>query len=556
LYVVVLVLRWAVLSIDRGGWLRALVDRASTLTLGTPAAVLFVPAVLGAPLALTLFLRQGWVYWAGIPAQDITYIPQSTVVVGFGTAMIVGWLLHRQTEILQSFARRWLAHFVIALAATAYCCWVAGTRFTFVPPPMGAGKAFFAASYVVATWSWIFAVIGVAVRYLSNPSPVRRYIADASYWIYIAHLPLVAALAVMVRDWPVHWSLKYGFMLAVSFTALFVSYHFLVRPTVIGEWLNGRRYPRRSDSARERARSGPGPIGEAETVASLDSVIRRHGEIVALQGVDLAIARGELVALLGPNGAGKTSAIELWLGLAEPQAGRALLLGGSPLDLGRRRGIGVMMQEVALAQGMKVRELIDQTASYYPEPMSVAEAMDTAGITALGSRRYDKLSGGQKRQVQFALAICGRPSVLFLDEPTVGLDVAARAALWAAIRKLRESGCSILLTTHYLEEAEALADRVVVLANGHVVASGSVADMRAVVSHRLIRCESALSAEELGRWPGVISAARAGGRMLITTSDVEGVLRRLLTSDLSVAHLEVEQAGLTEAFLQLTRRAA
>jgi ABC-type multidrug transport system ATPase subunit len=188
--------------------------------------------------------------------------------------------------------------------------------------------------------------------------------------------------------------------------------------------------------------------------------------------------------------------------------------------------------------------------------MSVQQAMSMADIAPLASRVYEKLSGGQKRQVQFALAICGRPSVLFLDEPTVGLDVAARESLWSAIRKLREAGCSILLTTHYLEEAEALADRVVVLAKGRVIASGSVDEMRAVVSRRLIRCESSVPTEDLAGWPGVISASRAGGRLVITTADVEGVLRRLLATDLSVAHLEVQQAGLAEAFVELTKRAA
>jgi ABC-type multidrug transport system ATPase subunit len=460
-------------------------------------------------------------------------------MVGFGTAMVVGWLLQRRSDLLQSFAKRWVAHLVVALAATAYCCSVAGPKFTFLPPPMVGAKALFAASYVVALWSWIFAIVGAAVRFWSHESRVRRYVADSSYWIYLVHLPVVAALDIVVRGWHVHWALKYGFVVAVSFGVLFASYHLFVRPL------------------RRKAISHPAvTAATGDVIASLESVTRRYGKTVALEGVDLALRRGELVALLGANGAGKTSAIGLWLGLAEPEEGRATLLGGSPLDTEQRRGIGVMMQDVTLAQGMRVRELIAQTASYYPNPMSVEEAMATAHITELASRAYDKLSGGQKRQVQFALAICGRPSVLFLDEPTVGLDVTARENLWAAIRKLRESGCSILLTTHYLEEAEALADRVVVLAKGRVVASGSVDEMRAVVSRRLIRCQSVLSVEELAGWPGVISVARAGGRLVITATDAEGVLRRLLSRDLTVAHVEVQQAGLAEAFVELTREAA
>ncbi len=293
-----------------------------------------------------------------------------------------------------------------------------------------------------------------------------------------------------------------------------------------------------------------------ESVASLAAVTRRYGKVVALDNVDLSLRRGELLALLGPNGAGKSSAIALWLGLGQPDAGQATLLGGSPLDIDRRRGIGVMMQDVALTHGMKVRELIAQTASYYPLPMDVAEALAITNTASLAGRVYDKLSGGQKRQVQFALAIVGRPAVLFLDEPTVGLDVEARGHLWAAIRQLRASGCSILLTTHYLEEAEVLADRVVVLAKGRVVASGTVEEVRSIVSRRRIRCDSSLPVEDLSSWPGVISAARDNGRVTIMTASAEGVLRRLLSTDARVANVEVQQAGLAEAFVELTREAA
>jgi ABC-type multidrug transport system ATPase subunit/peptidoglycan/LPS O-acetylase OafA/YrhL len=553
LYPLTLGLRRAILWIDRRGVLCAALDRAAPALFATPAAVLLAPALLGAPLGLTLFLRENWIYWGGIPAQEMTYIPQLTGIVGFGTAVVAGWLLHRNRDLLQSLERRWVAHLVIALAATAYCSSVAGTKFVILPAPQNLAKAFFAASFVVASWSWVFAIIGAAVRYWSHQSRIRRYIADSSYWIYIAHLPVVAALDVLVHGWPVHWSVKYGFVLAVSFGLLFTSYHFLVRPTFLGEWLNGRKNPRRQPSERASSPGATIPDGDVTTVASLESVTRRYDKVLALDGMSLSLARSELVALLGPNGAGKTSAIGLWLGLAEPQEGRVTLLGGSPLDVERRRGIGVMMQDVTLAPGMRVRELITQTASYYPDPMSVEEAMAVAQITGLALRVYDKLSGGQKRQVQFALAICGRPSVLFLDEPTVGLDIAARENLWDAIRKLRQSGCSILLTTHYLEEAEALADRVVVLARGRVIASGTVDEIRALVSRRLIRCKSMLSVQDLSSWPGVISANHAVGRLVLTVSDAEGVLRRLLASDLNVTHIEVQQAGLAEAFVELTK---
>ena len=193
---------------------------------------------------------------------------------------------------------------------------------------------------------------------------------------------------------------------------------------------------------------------------------KRYGKTVALAGLDLNVRRGELLALLGPNGAGKSTAISLWLGLLEPDAGNARLFGGSPLDVETRRRVGVMMQEVGLTPELRVRELVELTASYYPEPLSTQRDALAHAHRGAGRPSYAKLSAGQKRQVQFALAICGRPPLLFLDEPTVGLDVEARETMWRTIRALLAQGCSIVLTTHYLEEAEALADRVAVLANG------------------------------------------------------------------------------------------
>ena len=214
------------------------------------------------------------------------------------------------------------------------------------------------------------------------------------------------------------------------------------------------------------------------------------------------------------------------------------------------------MQDVSLANGMRVRELIAQTSSYYADPRAVDETLRVARIEALAGRKYDKLSGGQKRQVQFALAICGRPAVLFLDEPSVGLDIEARTAMWETIRALLREGTSILLTTHYLEEAEALADRVVVLAHGRVIASGSVDEIRSLVSRREIRCESSVPVETLRSWPGVLDVALESQGVKLTVTDAESILRRLFAADAGVARLEVRQAGLAEAFTHLTQEAA
>ncbi len=298
------------------------------------------------------------------------------------------------------------------------------------------------------------------------------------------------------------------------------------------------------------------PPGLTACVAGLHAAGRRYGATVALDDVDLTLRPGELLALLGPNGAGKSTAIALLLGLTQPDAGTATLLGGSPLQIRRRRGIGVMMQDVILTYGLRVHELIAQTASYYPNPLGVAETMALTQTQGLAQRVYEKLSGGQKRQVQFAVAVCGRPAVLFLDEPTVGLDIAARENLWATVRQLRAAGTSILLTTHYLEEAEALADRVIVLAGGRVVASGTVESMRALVGRRQIRCDSQLDTAELLQWPGVVSVQRTDQRLTIIATDAEAVLRQLLHADLRIANLEVQRPGLAEAFVELTREAA
>ena len=291
-------------------------------------------------------------------------------------------------------------------------------------------------------------------------------------------------------------------------------------------------------------------------LAALHAAHKRYGARPALCGVDLALAPGQLHALLGPNGAGKTTAIGLLLGLLRPDGGRAELFGADPQQLAPRRRIGVMLQTGALPETLRVGELLRQTAGYYPRPLTPAETARRAGITDLLARPYGKLSGGQQRRVQFALAICGRPELLFLDEPTVGLDIEARQALWATIRALVAEGCGVLLTTHYLEEAEALADRVTVLAQGRVLAAGTVAEIRARTQRTRIRCRSALAPEALRDWDGVLDAAFEDGLLSLGVREPEPVLRRLLAADATLSALEVRRAGLAEAFTELTREAA
>lgn len=288
-------------------------------------------------------------------------------------------------------------------------------------------------------------------------------------------------------------------------------------------------------------------------IACLEHVSKRYGSVTALDGIDLHIHRGELLALLGPNGAGKSTGIGLLLGLHRADSGSVTLFGRDPQDIDARRRIGVMLQSANLPATLKVSEHLSLTCSYYPEPRSLKECAELAGIADLLGRRYGELSGGQQRRVQFAMAMAGRPEILFLDEPTVGMDIAARQSLWTAIRKLVAGGCAVVLTTHYLEEAEALADRVCVIAKGRVISEGSVDALRARVALRRIRCVTSVDAETVASWPEVASVELQQGRLMIATAQAEVVVRRLLHADASLSELEVQRAGLAEAFTEITR---
>jgi ABC-type multidrug transport system ATPase subunit/peptidoglycan/LPS O-acetylase OafA/YrhL len=551
LYAGVLALRALVVRFDGQNKLRNLVDSMVEASIRMRIAVF----TLGIPLAGTLMTLPMWFYWQGIPTPDMSLIPELPATTGFATAFIFGWLVHRSPAALQAISRGWFANLALGIVATG---WLLHTLHATPMAQPGFTKTLFALAFGVAVWGWVLGLTGAALRFLANYSAARRYIADASYWIYLAHLPVVAALQVWVGHWPLHWGVKYPLILVASFALLFTSYHWLVRPTFIGQLLNGRKHalrqPKPSSVAAQIA--APAVPDARAPVAELRSITKKFGGTVALSGVDLELKPGELLALLGPNGAGKTTAISLWLGLAEPDAGQVTLLGGSPLDVQRRRGLGVMMQEVEMYKELKVRELIELASSYYRDPLPLEETLRRAGIASLADKLYGKLSGGQKRQAQFAVAICGRPRVLFLDEPTVGLDVQARETLWLNVRILLAEGCSIVLTTHYLEEAEALASRVAVLAKGRVIASGSVDEMRALVARRQISCETTLDAEAVKQWPGVLEARRRCSRLELVAVDAEAVVRRLLSEDPDLRRLEVREAGLSDAFNELTREAA
>src|SRR5246127_4928969 len=260
-------------------------------------------------------------------------------------------------------------------------------------------------------------------------------------------------------------------------------------------------------------------------VASLENVNKNYGSVRALRGVDFRVRAGELVALLGPNGAGKTTAVKLLLGLMQPNSGRARVFGGDPTNPENRKRTGAMLQVGRVPETLRVREHIDLFSSYYEKPMSAAEVLAAVGLEKLRDRKFGDLSGGQRQRVLFALAICGDPDLLFLDEPTVGLDVEARRALWEEIRSLVDRGKTVVLTTHYLEEADALADRIAVINQGEIIAEGTPAEIKAKTSGKRIRCSTALDIEFLLQLPGVTDVRQNRDAVELHTREAEPVVR-------------------------------
>ena len=293
--------------------------------------------------------------------------------------------------------------------------------------------------------------------------------------------------------------------------------------------------------------------GDAGVVASLEAVNRNYGEVRALKGVNFRIRAGELVALLGPNGAGKTTAVKLLLGLLQPNGGKVRVFGGDPTNPENRMRTGAMLQVGRVPETLRVREHIDLFSSYYQNPMPAAAVLAAAGLEKLSDRKFGDLSGGQRQRVLFALAICGNPDLLFLDEPTVGLDVEARRMLWDEIRQLVGRGKTVLLTTHYLQEADALADRVAVINKGEIIAEGTPADIKAQTAGKRIRCITSLTMETLRQIPGVTEVKRDRDAVELNAAEAEFVVRELLSRDQGLSGLEVAAAGLEEAFLALTQ---
>lgn len=286
-------------------------------------------------------------------------------------------------------------------------------------------------------------------------------------------------------------------------------------------------------------------------VATLSSVTKKYGEVTALRDVSLNVRQGELLAVLGPNGAGKTTAIRLLLGLSAPASGKVAVFGQDPRNVSTRRRVGAMLQVSKVPETLKVREHIDLFCSYYPKPLSQKAILSAAGLEGLENRLFGKLSGGEKQRVLFALAICGDPQLVFLDEPTVGLDVNTRYLIWNQIRRLIQDGRTVVLTTHYLEEVDALADRVIVLNHGTVVAEGSPSEIKARTAQRKIRCSTRIPLEQVWAIPAVSDVLARDTRIEILTSQVEPVLRELFSRDPNLSSLDISTSSLEEAFLRI-----
>src|SRR5213594_2176748 len=291
------------------------------------------------------------------------------------------------------------------------------------------------------------------------------------------------------------------------------------------------------------------------TVVELRGARKRFGEIEAVRGVDLAIGAGELVALLGPNGAGKTTSIALMLGLRRPTAGQALLFGLDPNDRRARSRCGVMLQESGTTGMLTVREIVDLFRAYYPSPLPAARAIALAGLDAKAGARAGTLSGGERQRLYFALAVCGDPEALFLDEPTVGMDVETRRAVLDSIRELSAAGKTIVLTTHYLEEADQLARRIVVIDRGVVIADATPREIKSRIPSKRInfKPDTPIGASTFSGLP-VQGLEVADHRVHFLSNEPEAVLRALFERGVVMRDLEVTGADLEEAFLSLTRR--
>ncbi|NLF05720.1 MAG: ABC transporter ATP-binding protein [Actinomycetales bacterium] len=298
-------------------------------------------------------------------------------------------------------------------------------------------------------------------------------------------------------------------------------------------------------------------VGSSEAaVVDVRDVRRTFGSTVALDGVSLTVEPGQLVGLLGPNGAGKTTLLSLLSGLRRPDSGTVRIFGGDPRDPASRASLGTTPQETGLPEPLRVSEVVDLVSRHFPDPMPAGELLERFGLGDLTRRQTGSLSGGQKRRLAVALALVGRPQLVLLDEPTTGLDVEARHELWTALRSFHSDGATVLVTSHYLEEIEALAERVVVVGQGRILADDSLSRVLATVARRkvLVRLPDPAAAQALSTaLPTVSDPASEGDRFAFLAADADELVRHLVRTDTPFSDLEVRGASLEEAFITLTK---
>jgi len=298
---------------------------------------------------------------------------------------------------------------------------------------------------------------------------------------------------------------------------------------------------------RVPAPSGTDAATSAPPLARLLGATRRYGEVVALDDVSLDVPAGQLLGLLGPNGAGKSTLLQLLCGLRRPTSGTVELFGRPPWEPAGRAQLGMTPQETGLPPTLRVGEVVDVVAGHYPDPVPTAELLERFGLAELRRRQTGGLSGGQKRRLAVALAFVGRPRLVLLDEPTTGLDVDARHDLWEAVRAYHRGGGTVVLTSHYLEEVEALAERVVVVDRGRVLVDGTLDEVRSAVPARRVRLRAA-ALPDLGAERVVVD----GDRHELWATDADALVRRLVRSGSEFSELEVSSPSLEEAFLAVT----
>jgi ABC-2 type transport system ATP-binding protein len=285
---------------------------------------------------------------------------------------------------------------------------------------------------------------------------------------------------------------------------------------------------------------------------SLRGLTKSFGALRAVDGLNLEVQRGETVALLGPNGAGKTTTISMFLGLLAPDGGTASVLGMAPGAAIQSGRVGAMLQEGSLMPGARVGELLDYVLSLRSSPRRREDLIAMAGLAGLERRRVDRLSGGQTQRVRFALAVASEPELLVLDEPTAAMDVEARHEFWASMRAYTAAGRTVLFATHYLEEAEAFASRVVIISRGRIVADGTVAELKRSVGTQTVRFQAPFSGSlEFERLPGVAQVERQGERVTLKTTDADATVRALVTSGAAWQDLEVASASMDDVFMAL-----